>query len=623
MSTTPSEVLEALRRADEDNRSRAAEINALRAKLAEADRATAAATEARDRAEHRAASAQAEVERQTQALGVVLKEVTTTKDLLRVARDENARLRESLDHASSQSQQMRNLLSVRSTNDTYEGSVAHSGAVVYMQRCFSLRAEPALGVLRSLHDRSADVDASAASFQQLAVLLDVVRTNPASVTDVIGLDVTCNGETATVVADLVAAMPHIRRITARGVDDTGVECLAAAVRLRGQVQELHVLRLAATDTGVLHLLRAMSERLALAKAGSCAPLRLPGLNLSECRIEDAPSTLEGLADPSLEHLDLSGIASLDKSTLRAVLMKCPSVTHVTLRGCGKLSSDVCEVLNLCPAVVEVDLTGSTNVTAIRLDHVRLLRTSLVAVAALNCPKLVELPDPCDAFQVVEWHAPLLETITLRGVSLSAREFTLLSQCQIRNLAVVGSRVTGLDTLLKRMRRLEVMNLNGSKGVTDADIRSVCTTLVSADLTDSFCVTDKAMGRLAECPKLQELTLKRCANVSDHGLLAFEGHESLRYLNVLGAKKVTILSIHRLLEHGKNLQHIVHESIVATNVRVDRTDQEEAQRRTLTTQEKALHNQITNLSMSAVLASPNRPHSPRGTTSAAGSSLFDL
>jgi hypothetical protein len=294
-------------------------------------------------------------------------------------------------------------------------------------------------------------------------------------------------------------------------------------------------------------------------------------------------------------------------------MRCPAVTVLIARDCPRLGVDTCDVLNQCPLIRDVDFTGCTGISALRLQHVVTLRTALTAVAVVSCPNLVEMPGPCTSFQVVEWSTPLLETLTLHGVQLNVRECTLLSHCgSLRSASFVNCRINGLDSFLSRMRKLELLSVCGTKGVSDADLKCLCTTLVSVDLTDCFCVTERGLPRLASCPRLEELTVKRCTNLNDAALLALQGHESLRYLNVLGTKKVTNVSLMRLAETCRSLNHVVHETLIAPNLRVDRLDDEEAAKRSLASEERDLHSRRSNLSLAAQ-NSPSRPHSPRAST----------
>jgi hypothetical protein len=68
---------------------------------------------------------------------------------------------------------------------------------------------------------------------------------------------------------------------------------------------------------------------------------------------------------------------------------------------------------------------------------------------------------------------------------------------------------------------------------------------------------------------------------------------------------------------------VHETAMSGSVRIERSDEEEAVRSALTTEEKHLHSKMTNLSLSN-LSSPQRPHSPRGNGAGGSAAVrFDL
>ena len=630
--------IEVLRRADEDNRARQAELATLRHQLAELHRALASAEDAKGRLRNEASSLATELDRKQHALDIVLKELLSTKEALNNARADAARLRELLDRAAQHSRESGALLAAKSQERVEELTAASAPHVTYLQHCLGLGVPPHVGLLQALHaggpllsaagsgsaggGRGGSPTASVASgpglldvsvsaqpatattppadgadvtFAQLGALGDVIAATlergPAhALAGFAAVDLPVDRGAHAVVCDLVRALPNVVDVTFRRVDDASAPAVEALLATCERITSVALPDLAVTGDGAQKLLRCLHHRNTLAAdragdatVGATAPLTLHRLELGRCKGIDAP-TLGMVRHQALQALDLSG-AAVDDAALRGILDVGKAVVYLKLTGNanagGVTGKGLSAILNNAPLLSTLDVTGCTALSQLSLQHVVELRTDLNGITFLDCPRVVALPTPATYFQVVEWRMPALERLALQGVSLSQREFGLLSQSpNLTHAHLVNCRVLSLETLTKRLRKLVSLSLHGTKGVQDVDVIALCSTLETVDMTDCYALTDRAIARLGQCPRLRELSLKRCANVTDDGIHCLDPLEHLSYLNVLGCKRVTVLSLHRLIDRASALRHVVHETILNAEITVERNDMEELEKRSL-------------------------------------------
>jgi hypothetical protein len=616
MASVVEQSMEVLKRADDENRARSAEISGLRRQLAAADREKQIAVEAQARATNQAVHLGTEVDRRQQALDVVLKEVAVSKQMAGALRAENTRLKDQLERALLQTREVGSLLAAKAAAQHSSQHAPSSLAVLYVHQCFAFDVDVAPGVLHCLYHGTAALACPAISFMQLAALVEVIRVydTPPAFTRVA---LPCTHETHALVCELIALVTGVTDVALSGVDDESAAPLVSTLALCERIVSLELPGLAVTaDASLQVILRALNNRATLAAQKTCAPLVLRQLDLSGVADAAGQASLLLLRSQFLSELSLAGCAALDNATLAAVLAQCTALQRLDVSRCHGLTNEAANAVNLYTALTTLDVTGCEQITQLNFAHVVSLATDLAGVSIVNCPSLEVLPTPCVRFQVLRWAAPLLGSIVFQNVALTAREFTLLAASSaLASVSLISCRVSSLDQLLKRLRRLCVLSAHGSKGICDADITALCSTVQSVDLTDNFGVTDKSLARLAEFTALREVTLKRCSNITDAGLACFEHHDKLEYLNLLGAKKVTVLAVHRLIAALPALATVVHETVLTPAVHVARLDDEEAERTSIRRQVRALDDKTLQLALTH--GSPSRSATPHGSVSRPG------
>jgi hypothetical protein len=367
--------------------------------------------------------------------------------------------------------------------------------------------------------------------------------------------------------------------------------------------------LSVSDEGLQLLLKVVSNREQLAssprpftpkdpsQASVDSPsatrlLTLADLDLAQVAMQDVRS-LEMIRSGTFRSLSLHGCAMLKDQFLADILRSCPALESLDVSGCTALTNDSVMFINASQSVTKVNVTGCSGISRLQLFKVKELRTNMSRISFLDVPEVVSMPEPITSFQTVYFAAPKVRGLTFSALAFSQRELQMIAESSknLEEVAFLNCRLhQGADLFFRQLRKLTHVSLHGSKGITDQDVTSLGSQLVCLDLTDQYSISNRSMKHLAEvCRGLRSLTLKRCANITDEGLVALATCSDLNYLNAFGMRKVSVMALHRLLSLVPGITQVVHETIVTASTQVDRGDVEENQKgRLRLDQQQLLH-----------------------------------
>lgn len=428
-------------------------------------------------------------------------------------------------------------------------------------------ASPNSTILRSLH-QGQDIDVPAdCDYVQLSALAEACRQAQPHVHR-LTIDL-AEGSHAPFVNSILTSVASLQELSASRVCDTTMQAvLVPAISAHPELEVLELPHMAISDQGARHLKKALSERRILAEAGSASFLRPLTLDFSGCYFkEPANFTMYG---GDVETLVLDNQKFFTFNEIRSALEACAASSWLTSLSVSGTMVDnrICTLLSDgFPQIVELNLVNCSNITHINLKHVTHLHTDGRRVVEFNCPSLEVMATPLTHFAPAIVNMPKLDEISFLNATLTKREMELLGTHCGRSLTVVKfltCRLESLETLMRQLRRLEVLSLHSSKGVRDVDLKILFEPLVDVDLTDNFVLTDAVLDALARCPNLERLSLKRCQNITDVGIGKLESHPSLHYLNLLGVKKVSAAAVQRLVRiSAQNAQAALQEQANTT------------------------------------------------------------
>lgn len=612
-----AQTIDNLRVTEEEFRMKSEECNQQRAKINELTAELERYTQLYRRSENTLASRTDELSKTKHSLDIVLKELNSKKSLVDNLQQENARLKRDLDSTQRHSGEVVKTLHSKSVAQTV-GSMKESPANLYVEACFRSRCNAHPDIVRGLHDgESIETSSGPVNFQQLNALLEVLELQRTRIPPPLTGGANAAGQSSDAevptgvlrhisiavesqecfvhVAHLIRSTPYLVSVELVGLGDLATQDIASALAIAESVVSLSLPKLCVSDTGLQTILSVVNKRETLSMAEdpkqSYRPLRLLELDLTDSHIVD-PLSFDMIRGSSFVRLNLSGCAELKDRHLGDVCRNCTKLEELTLVGCSDLTNDAIMFVNTSRSVKTLNIHGCKGISRLSLFFVETLFTDLAGVSHVDCPALRVLPDPIVHFRLVHFSAPCLEEVTFKNMSLSLRELQLISDSSAKSLLrvqFVSCRFTEpISNFFRQIRKAEHLSLHSCKGITDADILCLSPRLLSLDLTDNYCLTDKSIKYIAEtCRSATHLTIKRCANITDHGLANFVNHAALSFLNVLGTRKVTVVGLHRLIQAVPTLQHLVHESLVSPSVQVDREDVEEEERSYVSQEQRLL------------------------------------
>ena len=615
--STLDQALEVLKRTDNDYNAKCQEVQQYKQKLVDAQLELERCRATQKKTENEMLSLQRELNNKQGAIDIVVKELTAKKTLVEQLNQENARLRRDMEGLSKHAGEMATTLKAKTATNVQLTMEGNTPATLYVAQCFSIGVDPSMDILRSLFTSTAITCTTPVTYQQLSCLVDVFRAqktiNASGWAPLQGLTLHCASEEAfALVQELLPLLPSLESLSMHSLGDLGAQSVAGALSVADHICRLELPALRTTDAGLQSLLKVISSREQLCKASDGNPpmLILPQLDLSHCTLTD-PKTFDMIHGNCIERIDLSGSATLQNAGFASILLACPALVAISVANCPSLTDDIFTFVNASKGLRELNIVGCCGLSKVKLTRIEVLHTNMAFIAILDCPLLEALPVPITQFQCVSWVVPQLKDMTIHRLLLTPRELEMLSSStNLTSVTLVQCRVQGLDQFLRKLRKLVHLSLHSCKGVVDQDVLSICSTVEWVDLTDSYCLTDRCMPRLGDyCRSLTHLTIKRCSNITDVGLASLETSQTLKELNVLGAKKITVLGLHRLISKVKSLERIIHNSLVSPSVRVDHEDDEEEENSRLKLEERSIS--VKRDELAVAFASPKRGDGARG------------
>ncbi|CAJ1006080.1 hypothetical protein Q4I28_001396 [Leishmania naiffi] len=321
-------------------------------------------------------------------------------------------------------------------------------------------------------------------------------------------------------------------------------------------------------------------------------LNLCTLDLSACHVKDT-LTLTQLYCPSAEVLLLPPTDRLTDSLLVEVLQRCPRLHTLDLSGCVRLTDACVDFLNsTAPQVRVLALEHCPHVHRLRLDHVEVLFSSLAHVHVLTSRSLRVLPLPVQQRAILlSLVAPRLSQISLHGMLLdkeALRRFNgrtdEVGGCEesLRLASVTFSECTfASDDVFTRFlvsqTAVQKLSLYHCKGLSSAcwrvSARSGLPTFMSLhtlELVNLRTLTDAALCKLIQaCPALQQLNLHGAgwSHLTDISIRQLDQLAELRVLNLLALNPdlVTAPVVTAVARRLPQLQRLYHETAI-TSVR---------------------------------------------------------
>ena len=240
--------------------------------------------------------------------------------------------------------------------------------------------------------------------------------------------------------------------------------------------------------------------------------------------------------PLLTHIDLQGRTHVDDDVLDAIGRWCPNLTTIKLSGCHKVTDT--GLMWLIDGAERVSYTDDPP-----LQPTRLTRIDLDGCKQVTDLGLQRIAEVCD----VQWlNLGYCDKITETGLIFLCRlAHPHLSRLDLTACTSVAAIPDGGGLgagVLDGCTQLKVLKLNFC-GVDDRWLKTFTkdSSITNLDLTGCNKITDDGLLYcLKACPRLEQLSLAHCDNITDGGIstIASDTLRQLQHLDLSGCRLVT-------------------------------------------------------------------------------------
>lgn len=242
---------------------------------------------------------------------------------------------------------------------------------------------------------------------------------------------------------------------------------------------------------------------------------LENLSLEGCRIDRNSIHTFLYQNPKLVHLNVSGLTTVDNSTMRIVAQACPRLEVLNVSWCNKVSTrGLRRILDSCLELRDLrasEVSGFDNVEFM----VELFKSNnLERLIMANCESLSD-----ESLQaLLEGNSDEIDYLTGRR-TVPPRKLRHLDISKCRNITD-----DGLMAMVGNVPFMEGLQLAKCRNLTDSSLIALVPTvpvLSHLDLEELESLTNATLQELAKSPctsTLQHLSISYCENLGDAGML---------------------------------------------------------------------------------------------------------
>ncbi|CAA7391938.1 unnamed protein product [Spirodela intermedia] len=387
------------------------------------------------------------------------------------------------------------------------------------------------------------------------------------------------------------ACAELRRLTLWECHKVGREGLATIAGACPKLEELHISRSSLVDDGALIPFAVNCPKLSLLSLDRCPMVgdralqafsrcssNLETLSLSRCPlVTDAGLAAIFSSLPKLAKITISHMSAGD-GALAAVGASSGgnSPKHVAICGCGAFTDrGLARLSNAAGKLETLRLEKCHAVTTEGLVMaLKNWSTTLKSLSLVKCDGVGNLPEGKETTAAALLRK--LQTLEINKCPRAGDEFLRLLAAAMPRLkritlaamdAVSDRGFISLLASLERPHAVSSVDLSGSKGITDRSVAALASaagrSLSSLSLEGCERVTDRSLAFVGLlCPRLLELDLTNCRQISDSGVAALArracvggGTEKngLEMLSLEGCEGVTdesLLMLEEMADEGK-------------------------------------------------------------------------
>eukprot|EP00960_Hanusia_phi_P036166 752183-Hanusia_phi.AAC.1 len=246
---------------------------------------------------------------------------------------------------------------------------------------------------------------------------------------------------------------------------------------------------------------------------------------------------------------------LSDHSVKYVANNCLMLQHVDLRRSAIGEQGVISLGKNLGQLESIWLSGCEGVTDFAITRLMLSASKLVDLRIRECPRLSDdcLSAVVGSNRLVMLDLGSLAKLTEEGVVKAVRTNSCLTALNLSRCPLVGS-----DAVWNIGPRVQVRESNSldweEAASSDLPLHSTlgCPEIRVLSLSKCVQLTDSGLMNLASCKQLQELDISECVRVTDSSVIGLVRSCSLRRLILRGCKLLTDRSLRALGKHGSDL-----------------------------------------------------------------------
>lgn len=339
-------------------------------------------------------------------------------------------------------------------------------------------------------------------------------------------------------------------------------------------------------TGVTHV----SDRAIVALAS--ASRRLQGINLSGCRRVTDEGVLALAYNCSLlRRVKLSNLEAISDDAVTAIAKACPLILEIDLNQCKRITDRaVRDLWTHSFHMREMRLAGCVELTDAAFPAPARSDIMAATTATNNgnnpFPMSKNIPNSSQELPALRLtrrfdHLRMLDLTSCMQITDDAIEGIIANAPKIRNLVLAKCHQLSdrsVEAICRLGKHLHYLHLGHCSTITDPSVKTLAracirlryidlasessrhfylsTVILTRRFIDCTNLTDMAVFELSSLPKLRRVGLVRVSNLTDEAIYTLgERHATLERIHLSYCNRITIMSIHFLLQKLPKLTHL--------------------------------------------------------------------
>ena len=258
----------------------------------------------------------------------------------------------------------------------------------------------------------------------------------------------------------------------------------------------------------------------------------------------------------IKTLRIGGCNQLSLSAVLTFTHKFRFISSLSLQGNARVDDQWLSTLSKALHLQDLFISECIRVTD---EGLLSAASASIGLRRLDCSNCIQISDR--GVIAVGQHCSLLESLALRGCLKVTNDsiLSVLEGCALlAHLNIAGVKACSFSVAKDGLPKLQSLNVSNCKGLDDIALERVARagTLQSLTAYANGKITDAGLKAVASCTNLTALSLARCPQVSDSGMIQIVmGCRRLRHINIDFCIRVSDTTLTFVADYNVELQQL--------------------------------------------------------------------